>query len=143
MMYRIIIDMDDVESAVWLGKKYDVTVRPVSGGSPAPSGNVEIIGDYGSLLAYLIDGISMSDDEAEETIELGEPVGGDEEEKQLSARQAPQGRQFEGFDKFMDRIVLDERKNIVQRESEKSPQRIRAERNQDRPNNRIRYGRVK
>ena len=47
------------------------------------------------------------------------------------------------FDKFMDKIILDERKNIVHREKEKSPQRIRAERHQDRPGNRIRYVRTK
>lgn len=147
MMNKVIVDVEDVQAGLSLGRRYGVSVKAIPGGSPFPHGNIEITGDYGSVLAYLIDGLAMSDDEAELIIqeeERSRSVQDDERTSNMAtARTAASGRQFENFDKFMDRIVLDEHKNVVPRETEKSPQRIRAERNQDRPNNRIRYGRTK
>lgn len=147
MTHIAIVDMDDAQAAVGLGRRYNVVIKPVAGGSSPPHGNVEIVGEYGDILACLVDGFAMSDEEAEMMIQEEEPdrsVQDDERTANMaSARTAASGRTFEGFDKFMDRIVIDERKNIVPRETEKSPQRVRAERNQDRPNNKIRYGRIK
>jgi hypothetical protein len=141
MTHKVIIDIDDVEAALGVGRHYNVTIKPASGGSSPPRGNIEVVGEYGDVLACLVDGFAMSDEDAEMMLRYS--IKDDVQDDERTARTDPSGRMFEGFDKFMDRIVIDERKNIVPRETEKSPQRIRAERNQDRPNNKIRYGRVK
>jgi ribosome-binding protein aMBF1 (putative translation factor) len=46
-----------------------------------------------------------------------------------------------GFNKFMDRILVEEGHNrVAPKHEEDSPQRLRAARHQDRPLNKIRYG---
>lgn len=48
------------------------------------------------------------------------------------------------FDKFMDRIVTDERRvQKVNKQEENNPQRLRAQRYQDRPMNKTRFSRTK
>jgi len=44
------------------------------------------------------------------------------------------------FDKFMDKILINEGVGVIRQKQEDSPQRIRAARHQDRPLNKIRYG---
>lgn len=44
------------------------------------------------------------------------------------------------FDKFMDRILISEGRGAPPVHVEDNPQRLRAARHQDRPNNKIRYG---
>src|SRR5260221_1663833 len=53
-----------------------------------------------------------------------------------SARTAPSGRQFEGFDKFIDDILIKESRSPSVKTMQDSPLRQRAARHQDRPANR-------
>ena len=117
-----------------------------------------ITGDRDVLFSFLVDDLGHDPEEAEEYIdreegtpeeeatESEEEERAEEEERmrdyyadmKMDAKRHGEG--VDGFDKFMDRILVAEGHNRLAPKQEDSPQRRRAARHQDRPLNKIRYG---